>query len=96
MSDRELVLAIAVSVLLALCVWQRLRIGGLYRSVDSLNADLDEEKLLRKAEQVMNAEHSKTALAEKDAEIKMLRKALDGSERKRKELATKYLEESDE
>lgn len=93
MSDREIVLIISISLLLVFIIYQRVRISALYWSVDCFMADLEEEQLLRIAENTINKGRYTEEIEKKDKRIALLEKALEGSERKRKELCTKYWED---
>lgn len=93
MSDRELVLLISIGFLLGFIIYQRVRIWRLHRSVDCFMGDLEEERLLRIAENTINKGLYTEELEKKDKRIALLEKALEGSEKKRKELATRYWED---
>lgn len=95
MSDREIVLLISIALLLVFIICQRVRISALHRSVDCFMADLEEEQLLRIAENTINRSLHEEALAAKDKRIELLEKALEGSEKKRKELCVRYWEDFD-
>lgn len=93
MSDRELVLIIFIGLLLFAVLYQRVRIWRLHRSIDYFVVDLESEQLLRIAENTINKKLHEEELEKKDKRIALLEKALEGSERKRKELATRYWED---
>ena len=93
MSDREIVLLIGIAVLMAVILYQRVQIWRLHRSVDCFMGDLEEEQLLRIAENTINRTLHEDELSEKDKRIALLEKALEGSEKKRKELAVRYWED---
>lgn len=93
MTDREIVLIISIALLIVFIIYQRAKISTLLRSVDGFMEDLEAEQLLRAAEAVVNKALLEQCTAEKDKKIELLKKALDGSERARKELAARYLED---
>lgn len=93
MSDREIVLLIGIAVLMAVILHQRVQIWRLHRSIDCFTDDLEEERLLRIAEETINQKLHEEELSEKDKRIALLEKALEGSEKKRKELAVRYWED---
>lgn len=93
MSDKEIVLLISIALLLVFIIYQRVQIFRLHRSVDCFMGDLEEEQLLRMAENAINKAMHKEELDKRDKRIALLEKALEGSERKRKELAVKYMED---
>ena len=84
-----------VSVLLAVILYQRVQIWRLHRSVDCFMGDLEEEQLLRIAENTINRKLHEEELTARDKRIALLEKALEGSERKRKELCVRYWEDFD-
>lgn len=94
MSDRELVLVVLIGMLLFAALYQRVQIWRLHRSIDCFMGDLEEEQLLRIAENTINRTLHEEELEKKNKRIDLLEKALAGSEKARKELAVKNWEDA--
>ena len=94
MSDRELVLVVLIGMLLFAALYQRVQIWRLHRSIDCFMGDLEEEQLLRIAENTINRTLHEEELKKKNKKIALLEKALAGSEKARKELAVKNWEDA--
>lgn len=94
MSGRELILIIFIGLLLFAALYQRVQIWRLHRSIDCFMVDLEEEQLLRIAENTINRVLHEEELEKKNKRIALLEKALAGSEKARKELAVKNWEDA--